>query len=469
LVACAPSDVVNPDIRLHVTVAPEGAGTVVITSDFGATECDSACIVTLPKGTVVSLEPSSGDVDAFVGWTGDCDGVAPCELELDADHAVTATFATYVLILRFEGDGDVRADVTPGPGGAGTLACTDDCIVPYDGPLTASIALTPNEPGTTIGPWTGCATLSGDAYCLTGVQGRTEVSVVAVHPPVAFDDGFTLREDQTLVTSPADGVLANDLDSPGDALRVSAIVEAPQFGALDVDPDGAFTYIPDLNTNVDTGGIDYFTYSVVDAYGNASGTATVEITVLPVNDAPSLVIPTDPAPVKDGSGPQVVPDFAVDIGPGGGTDEVGQVLTLVVEPVSTTGNLTFREPPELTLDGALRYTPATGSFGSATFAAVLADDGGTEGGGTDRTERTFTITVEPLIVTSIVEGPGTVTLEPDGGSYAYATWVTARAVPDEGAKIEDWGGACDRVKTRTDTCVLFLTHDVDVIVSFKVD
>lgn len=469
LAGCAPSDVADAEVRLYLTVSPQGAGTVVITSEFGTTDCSESCIVTFPKGTTVSLEPSPADVGPFVGWTGECDGVAPCELRLDADRAVTATFAEHVLVVRMEGDTDVRADVTPGPGGAGTWTCTSDCIVPYDGPLTVSIAVTPTEPDTILGPWTGCATVSGDAYCLIGVTGRTEVSFVAVRPPVAVDDAYTVVEDQPVPIPSANGVLANDRDSPTDTLRVAAIADEPRFGTITMEPDGGFTYVPDLDANVDVEGIDHFVYVAADAYGNAAEPATVEITVLPVNDAPTFEIPDDPSPVKDGSGAQVVPSFAEGIGPGGGEDEADQALTLSIEPVSTTGSLVFREPPELALDGTLRYTASTGTFGSATFSAVLVDDGGSERGGTDRSTRDFTITVEPLVVTLIVEGPGTATLTPEGGSYAYGTWVMVRATPDEDAEIDDWGGACGYVKTKNDTCLLLLTSDVDVILRFDED
>ena len=469
LAACAPADTANVEARLHLTVNPQGTGTVTITSELGTTECSESCVVTFPKGTTVSLEPAPADVAPFVGWTGDCDGEAPCDLRLDADRSVTATFAEYVLVVRIVGDGAVRADVTPGPGGAGTLTCTSDCIVPYDGPLTASIAVTPTESNTTIGAWTGCSTLTGDAYCLAGVTGRSEVSFVATRPPTAVDDAYTFLEDQDGMVAAAEGVLANDVDTQGDTLRVHAVTVEPQNGTLAMEPDGGFTYVPDLHVNVDTDGVDRFTYVTTDAFGNTSEPATVEITVVAVNDPPTFEIAADPPPTKDGSGAQVVPAFATGIGPGGGVDEASQALTFAVEPVSTTGTIAFREPPALALDGTLRYAHQLRTYGSATFTAVLVDDGGTELGGSDRRTQDFTIVIEPLFVTVIVEGPGTVTLDPEGGAYPYDTWVVVRAVPDEDAELDDWGGACGYLKTKNDTCWLYVDEDVTVSVRFEDD
>lgn len=469
LAGCGPADTADAEARLHLTVNPEGTGTVMITSELGTTECSESCVVAFPRGTSVSLEPAPADVAPFVGWTGDCDGVASCDLPLDGDRSVTATFAEYVLVVRIAGDGAVRADVTPGPGGAGTLTCTSDCIVPYDGPLTASIAVTPTEPDTTIGAWTGCSTLSGDAYCLAGVTGRSEVSFVATRSPIAVDDAYTFLEDTSDPIAPADGVLANDIDSPDDTLRVHAVTVEPQAGTLTMRPDGGFTYVPDLHANVDTNGVDRFTYVTTDAFGNTSEPATVEITVVPVNDAPTIEIPADPPPIKDGSGAQVVPAFATGIGPGGGVDEAGQDLTITVEPVSSTGSIAFREPPELALDGTLRYAHERKTYGSATFTAVVVDDGGTELGGSDRRTQDFTIVIEPLVVTLIVEGPGTATLDPEGGVYPYDTWVMVHAIPDEDAELDDWGGACEYLRTKYDTCWFVLEEDVTVTVRFEDD
>jgi VCBS repeat-containing protein len=97
--------------------------------------------------------------------------------------------------------------------------------------------------------------------------------------PVAFDDSYSTNED-TALTVPAAGVLGNDTDLDGGTLH-AALVAGPAHGALTLNPDGSFSYLPSLNYN----GPDSFTYRANDGQ-NDSAVATVAITVTAVNDAP---------------------------------------------------------------------------------------------------------------------------------------------------------------------------------------
>ncbi|HMC71758.1 MAG TPA: Ig-like domain-containing protein, partial [Mycobacteriales bacterium] len=78
-------------------------------------------------------------------------------------------------------------------------------------------------------------------------------------------------------------------DTPPNHLSASLVTTAAH-GALVLSADGSFTYTPDANFN----GTDSFTYRAIDDGGtdfggvNASNTATVTLTVNPVNDAPVL-------------------------------------------------------------------------------------------------------------------------------------------------------------------------------------
>gem|GEM_PF-1274441 len=93
-------------------------------------------------------------------------------------------------------------------------------------------------------------------------------------PPVAMDDNFTINEDGTLVVSAADGVLANDTDTDGDALTVTGVVSGPANGSITLDADGSFTYIPVGDFN----GTDSFTYEISDGNGGTSmATVTIEV------------------------------------------------------------------------------------------------------------------------------------------------------------------------------------------------
>ena len=114
-----------------------------------------------------------------------------------------------------------------------------------------------------------------------GHQTRVRVLVrvvdVAEAPAAAGDAAETLEDTPTVVD-----VLSNDRDPDGDRLRLAS-VGAAENGTTAV-VSGGIRYAPDLNWH----GTDRFAYTVADA-GGLTATATVTITVLPVNDPPEAV------------------------------------------------------------------------------------------------------------------------------------------------------------------------------------
>ena len=108
-----------------------------------------------------------------------------------------------------------------------------------------------------------------------------EITVTPVNDaPEAADDQATTREDEAIVIP----VLDNDADLDGDRLRVRSVSPAGHGTAEVAANATTVTYTPDPNYH----GPDRFTYVVADADGLAD-TATVEITVAPVNDGPTPV------------------------------------------------------------------------------------------------------------------------------------------------------------------------------------
>src|SRR5215210_8864426 len=81
--------------------------------------------------------------------------------------------------------------------------------------------------------------------------------------PVARNDSYRGVEDRTLRV-PSPGVLKNDTDADGDALRAS-IVSGPGKGKLTLRPNGAFTYGPKKNFN----GTVRFAYRANDGRGGS--------------------------------------------------------------------------------------------------------------------------------------------------------------------------------------------------------
>jgi large repetitive protein len=96
--------------------------------------------------------------------------------------------------------------------------------------------------------------------------------------PVATADSASTNEDTSVIIN----VLANDQDANGDALSAT-VVTGPQHGTLVKNANGSFSYTP----TKDWYGTDSFTYLASDGKASSS-TATVTITVKPVNDAPGL-------------------------------------------------------------------------------------------------------------------------------------------------------------------------------------
>ncbi len=94
-------------------------------------------------------------------------------------------------------------------------------------------------------------------------------------PPVAGDDNFVIDEDEVLISS----VATNDSDVEMSPLVYSLVTDV-MHGTVLFSDNGSFTY----HSSFDYFGTDSFTYSVSD--GLASTTATVNITILSVNDGP---------------------------------------------------------------------------------------------------------------------------------------------------------------------------------------
>ena len=117
-------------------------------------------------------------------------------------------------------------------------------------------------------------------------DGNTVTVTIEVTPvndaPVANDDTYDkIPEDGSLWVGSL-GVLGNDTDVDHDALNVSAHTD-PSHGSLSLAPDGSFVYVPNPNWH----GTDSFTYTATD--GLLFSTATVSLTVDPVNDVPVAV------------------------------------------------------------------------------------------------------------------------------------------------------------------------------------
>jgi large repetitive protein len=292
--------------------------------------------------------------------------------------------------------------------------------------------------------------LNGGLYSVTvtasdGAGGTTTSSftwTVSNPPPVASNDSITIGEDPIApVVIP---VLSNDSDPDGDPLTVTA-ASAPN-GTVVINPDGTISFTPNANFN----GTDIITYTISDGNGGFD-TATVTVTVTPVNDAPQtiglpdlfdsnsevVVIPVGPA-FSDVEGDALT--FSASGLPGGLTIDpvtgriVGQisptasaggplgngVYTVTVTAsdgnggvTSTTFTWTISNTPPLAVDdtyGTPEDTPIT--------MAVLANDTDPDG---DPNTPIQIVAAESVNGTAVINPDGTITFTPDPDFVGTAT------------------------------------------------
>jgi len=178
-------------------------------------------------------------------------------------------------------------------------------------------------------------------------------------PPTAANQNVTTNED----TPKAITLVGNDID--GDTLTY-AIVTQPTHGSVSGGTGANRTYTPDANYN----GPDSFTFRVNDGAAN-SNTATVSITVEPVNDPPVA----DDQNVNTA----VNTPLAIELT---GSDVDGDALSFTVTAPPANGALSGTAPN-------LTYTPTTDYVGADSFQFVASDGDLTSG------DATIQITIGP--------------------------------------------------------------------------
>ena len=111
------------------------------------------------------------------------------------------------------------------------------------------------------------------------VAGRN-VTITQDAAPIANNDTATTDED-----TPVDiDVLANDSEPDGDTLNINSVTQGTH-GTVSVNPNKTLHYAPASNYF----GTDSFTYTIDDGHGGTA-TATVDVTINAVNDAPEFTI-----------------------------------------------------------------------------------------------------------------------------------------------------------------------------------
>lgn len=144
----------------------------------------------------------------------------------------------------------------------------------------------------------------GYLYVLDSQNSRVIVFKDAPPPPpnrnpTPAPDALTTAED----TAGTVNVLPNDTDPDGDPLTVTGVTQ-PAHGSVTCTPAGGCTYTPSRDYN----GPDRFTYVVSDGRGGTAS-ASVDVTVTPVDDPvppPPPAPPAPPAPASTTTKPPVL-------------------------------------------------------------------------------------------------------------------------------------------------------------------
>jgi VCBS repeat-containing protein len=225
------------------------------------------------------------------------------------------------------------------------------------------------------------------AYRAIDTNGAESIGTVTltiapeIAPPVGAADQYAALEDEVLVVTAAQGVLANDTQEAGLPMTVR-LVSGPSGGSLNLAADGGFSYRGDTNWH----GTDSFTYVAV-TQGRDSAPITVTLVVAAVNDAPvarnDVLATTEDAPLAI-SQAQLL---------GNDTDIDGDVLAVLgIARGPDHGTLTQNA------DGSFTYTPHANYVGSDSFAYRATD-----GAATATATVTLTITGADDPVTAIAD------------------------------------------------------------------
>ena len=116
---------------VSVNVAGGGSGSVV--SGPVGIECPGSCSASFTPGTTVNLTASPAAGSEFTGWGGPCSGTGACNITLNGDELVTATFALPDFSLT-----PLSGSLTVQPGGQATDTIT---LAPLSGSFETAIQL----------------------------------------------------------------------------------------------------------------------------------------------------------------------------------------------------------------------------------------------------------------------------------------------------------------------------------------
>jgi hypothetical protein len=347
-------------------------------------------VVTPPTGTTVSTDTQTWDLTVYAGdsvtsvgtgvfYPGSATGVVWGDADRDGIRDAGEGAVEGATVVLFDGSGQ-PLDVTS----------TDaDGVYTFDGLspgnystmflLPDGYGFSPPDQGTDdatdsdADPFLG---LTADFVVSSGASASGgDAGLLADDLPAPASDTASTAEDSP-VTIP---VLTNDADLNGDTLQV-IYASGGGHGTVAYTATG-ITYNPDPGWS----GTDSFAYWVSDGFGATS--ATVTVTVTPVNDPPIAGDDALSAGLEDTVRTIAATDLLGNDSPGP-DDESDQALTVVWVGDATGGTVSLA-------GSNVVFTPTADYNGPAGFDYVVQDNGTTNGSSDPRTTAahvSFTIT-----------------------------------------------------------------------------
>jgi hypothetical protein len=146
-------------IYQQLKVNKTGTGGGRITSSPAGIDCGQDCSAALPQGSLVTLTADPDTGSTFSGWSGDCSGTGDCEITMDAQKTITATFETQLdLQLTVNKDGTGFGRISSSPAG---IDCGQDCSASFAPDSLVTLTADPDESSTFNG-WSGACSGTGD-------------------------------------------------------------------------------------------------------------------------------------------------------------------------------------------------------------------------------------------------------------------------------------------------------------------
>ncbi len=254
------------------------------------------------------------------------------------------------------------AGVTDVDTAPGSLSITAFSIASGGGVLTPNFVL-PGWSYTPAADYSGPVTFNYTASDGQLVSSSTaSLTIASVNDPPVAAAGAASGPEDTVINGTA---AASDIDS---TLLTYSLVQQAAHGTVSVNPDGSYSYTPQLNYF----GADSFSFKASDGTVD-SNVATVALTVTPVNDAPV-------ASTGTASGAE---DTVIN-GTAAASDIDSTLLTYSLVQQAAHGTVSVNP------DGSYSYTPQLNYFGADSFSFKASD------GTVDSNVATVALTVTPV-------------------------------------------------------------------------